>query len=115
MKNTDMIWEERIKEYKGSGKSIKEFCTGKDFTLDAFKYHMYKEKGYRKNISGKVTAKNSTETGRQDFVNIGLIESPKSGLLHETGIRLDLKGVSINVRRGFDKGLLLEIVGVLTA
>ncbi|MCL1810248.1 MAG: hypothetical protein FWG42_10865 [Clostridiales bacterium] len=102
MKKHEEIWSARIKEYRTSGKSLKAFCADNEFTIAAIKYWLYNRK--LEQIETSNGENNCT------FVSVGFADWPTDV---GSGVSLQLKGITVNVERGFDKALLLEVVEAL--
>ena len=103
-----------IREYRSGGKTLAEYCAGTGITVETMKYWMYNRK-----IEGKpsgstdvtVPVDPAVQCGPGNFVSYGFAGVGGA----DTGIRLEVKGVTIAVERGFDKALLSEVVEALAS
>jgi len=106
MKNQEKIMLEKIQEYRAGKRTLAAFCFKEGITIDKMKYWMYHRKLEHKPIVSDIPA-----SGTKGFVSINIIEDNKTG----PGLRLEVRGITITIERGFDKALLLEVAEALTA
>jgi hypothetical protein len=105
MKKHEKMWFDRIMKYRASGKALTAFCAENDLASEQMKYWMYKRK------IEKMPTADKTSRNKRGFVSYSLADGSQNG----SGIKLELKGMTITVEKGFDKALLLEVTEALTA
>ena len=86
-------WMEKLEDWRSSGLSIAAWCR-----QNAEGYHRFRY--WRKRLE----AQPSAPTGRFVELTLGHGQSP---------LRLECNGIYLHVDRGFDPGLLTEILAVL--
>lgn len=104
MKRTEEDWAELIQAYRASEEGMKSFCDDAGITVSNLKYWMYK----RRIVGGSKRTRPKPETKKASFISVVLPKDPK-----QSGIQLEIGGVSVTVEKGFDKALLLEVVEAL--
>ena len=113
MENKVDMMRRRIREYRNSGKTLAEYCVETGLTVETMKYWMYSRKIERE-ASGStelaVQAGPAVQKGFGGFVGYSLACADPA----DTGIRLEIKGVTITLERGFDKALLSEVAEALS-
>ena len=95
---TDAKWASRVAAWRASGLTAPQFCAGKDFKAGGLRYWASRLKRTRPATARDVRI--------AKVVAPGTIES-------DTPIILELGGVRVAVRRGFDRDVLQQVIDVL--
>jgi transposase-like protein len=94
------LWAERITAYQASGQTMKAWSAEHKVTLHQLKYWLYKAQREGRAASGTT------------FRPISVGSPSRSGAAESLQIQIGV--ARINVRSGFEPGLLREIVAALT-
>jgi hypothetical protein len=98
--NLHELWTERIRAYEASGQTMKAWCTEHNLTLHQLKYWLYKAQRQEQAVSVTtflpVTVARPSGTDAMEFLQI------------QVGV------ARIDVRPGFEPGLLRDVVAALT-
>ena len=54
------FWEQEVLAHKESGKTMKEFCSGRQLPYTTFRYHKYKQWEYKKKHANNPASKRET-------------------------------------------------------
>jgi len=98
----ERLWRGRVKSWEASGQSAPRFAEGKDFSASALLY-------WRRRLRGT----SSAPTAGPCFAQVVPRGSAPVAAGSDGGIVVEVAGVSIRVDRGFDAGLLGEVVRAL--
>ncbi|MNI56111.1 hypothetical protein D3C73_1110990 [compost metagenome] len=98
--NLQELWTERIRAYQASGQTMKAWCTEHNLTLHQLKYWLYKAQRQEQTVSATT------------FRPVA-VASP-SGTRAMEGLQVQVGVARINVRAGFEPGLLRDVVAALT-
>lgn len=96
---TEAKWASRVAAWRASGRSATEFCVGKDFRPGGLRYWASR-------------LRRGGEPSRD--VHLAKVVAPGS-LEADTPIVLEVGGVRVAVRRGFDREVLQGVVEVLAS
>jgi hypothetical protein len=97
--NLQALWTERIKAYQASGQTMKAWCTEHNLTLHQLKYWLYK-------------AQRQEQTGSATTFRPVAVVSP-SGTSAMESLQIQVGVARIDVRPGFEPGLLRDVVAAL--
>jgi transposase len=98
---TEAKWAARVAAWRSSGLSAAEFCTGKDFQVSGLRYWASRLR--------------QVEAAPQRDVRIARVVAPAAAAEAETPIVLEVAGVRIAVRRGFDREVLRDVIDTLAS
>jgi transposase len=104
MTKTDEKWVERIREWKGSGKTAEEFTAGQPYKASTLKW-----KAAQLRRSGERVSAGPIPMAR--VVSRGRVEVARGA----SGVVVEVSGARISLSRGFDAELLSEVVRALGA
>jgi hypothetical protein len=95
--NLQEVWTKRITAYQTSGQTMKAWCAEQELTVHQLKYWLYKDQ-------------KQTQTGTTTFrpVTVNRHSAPTKALQIQVGM------ARIEVRPGFEPGLLRDVVAALT-
>lgn len=96
--NVQEVWTARIVAYRASGQTMKAWCAEHDLTVHQLKYWLYKAQ--RQAQDGASTTFRSVTVNRQSVTT--------------TSLQLQVGVARIDVRPGFEPGLLRDVVAALT-
>jgi hypothetical protein len=104
-----------VEAWRTSGKSAKGFAEGKDYSASGLRYWAWRLRQTRGESAPAVDAKGSTSVSSPKEVRIArVLRAPAPAAAEaETPIMLEVGGVRVGVRRGFDREALREILDVL--
>lgn len=105
MTQTESKWAERIQEWKSSGQSAEDFARGREFKASTLRW--WAGRFGRGAIGEAARAKAPAAKGSVRIARV--VSSKKADTL-----TVRVGGAHIEVRTGFDHGLLRELVAVLT-
>ena len=103
MTGTESKWAERVREWKASGRTAKQFAEGRDFKASTL---VYWASCLRRGRVGAVRPQKRQPRVR--MVRLVAVAKPAGGLL-----TVRVGAAQVEVRSGFDRGLLRELVEVL--
>ncbi len=95
---TESTWKSRVAAWRASGMSAAEFCARKEFSVSALRHW-----------AGKLT---KIEAERPE-VRIAKVVASGSIPDVDTPLVLEVGGIRIAVRRGFDREVLRDVLAVL--
>ena len=96
-KANQAVWRERIQAWRSSGASAAQFVRGKDFTASALLY-------WSKRVESE---------GKARFLRVVPPGAVPAAAETGSGLVLEVRGLSIRIRREFDPKLLVELIRVL--
>ena len=99
---TEAKWAARVAAWRSSGLSAAEFCAGKDFQVSGLRCW-----------ASRLRQVESAATPRD--VRIARVVAPGAAAEAETPIVLEVAGVRIAVRRGFDREVLRDVIDTLAS
>jgi transposase len=99
---TESKWAARVAAWRSSGLSAAEFCAGKDFQVSGLRYWASRLRPVE------------APAGRRD-VRIARVVTPGTAVEADTPIVLEVAGVRIAVRRGFDRDVLRDVIDTLAS
>lgn len=99
---TESKWAARVASWRSSGLSAAEFCAGKDFQVSGLRYWASRLRQVEAPVGGRE-------------VRIARVVSPGAAADTETPIVLEVAGVRIAVRRGFDRAVLRDVIDTLAS
>ena len=105
LKENRKLWIKRVKEYRKSGMKAKEWCAKEGVNKSALSYWVTKL-NKENNTQSKKTKEASTQ-----WLSINVVEEEKT--IKKPSIDIKIGLASIEVENGFDKNLLLDVLGVL--
>jgi hypothetical protein len=105
MTQTESKWAERIQEWKSSGQSADDFARGREFKASTLRWWAGR---FGRGAVGQ--AASSKATAAKGSVRIARVVSSKKA----DTLTVRVGGALVEVRTGFDHGLLRELVAVLT-
>ena len=103
MTETEAKWTERVREWKASGRTAKEFAEGRDFKSSTL---VYWASCLRRGRVG--AARPQKRPPRVRMVRLVAAAKPASGSL-----TVRVGAAQVEVRSGFDRALLRELVDAL--
>lgn len=129
MTETEAKWIERVEQWRAGGKSAEEYAQGRGFEASTLRYWASRLKtkppqGTIPPTSSVVAAETSAEPTRRDALRIVRIRRskvsvpteavrPRPANLANAAVWIAIGAARIEVRRGFDRGLLLDVVDAL--
>jgi len=102
MTETQKKWQERVIAWKASGKTCEEFVEGQGYAATTLRQWVFQLR--KKEREAKAETVTMARVVRQ--------ERPSNSA--SIAMVVDIAGARIEVRRGFDRGLLRELVAALT-
>jgi transposase len=99
---TESKWAARVASWRSSGLSAAEFCAGRDYQVSGLRYWASRLRQVQ------------AATAPRD-VRIARVVAPGAGAEAETPIVLEVAGVRIAVRRGFDREVLRDVIDTLAS
>ena len=113
--NTEAVWAERIEEWSRSGQSATEFAEGKPFTSGTLTWAASQ---LRKDARGKGKGKGKRRDGesrakQQRKIRLAEVVRRPSKTTVTESLAVEIGGVVISIRRGFDRALLQDVVVAL--
>lgn len=103
-------WNRRVQEFKQSNKNISEWCKENGINPSTFRYWLDKDKATKVKTSVELEQE---EIKKQSWMAVEIV-SNKAVLLEET-ITIKVGSAVVEVKEGFSKNLLQDIVKVLVA
>jgi hypothetical protein len=98
--STDSKWAARVAAWRASGLSAARFCAGKDFSEGTLRYWASRLR--------------PTEPPSQPDVRIAKVVRPSAATIEaDTPVVLEMGGVRIALRRGFDRDVLRDVLAAL--
>jgi hypothetical protein len=112
MTKTDEKWLERIAQWRTSGKTAEEFTEGQPYKASTLKWRAAELQ--RRAEGGRPYGKEGAEP---DAVRLArVVTRSRNTMPHGTGgVVVEVSGARIALSRGFDAGLLAEVVRALGA
>jgi hypothetical protein len=101
---TETKWAERVRQWRASGKACKEFAAGQDFKPSTLRYW-----ASELNRRSPKEAKVSTSATRVRLVRV----QPVARRPSDEPIVVTIGGARVEVRAGFDRALLREVLEAL--
>jgi hypothetical protein len=101
MTETESKWSARVDEWRGSGKSAREFSQGKGFSAGGLRYWASR------------LGKGSQGARSRQARLARVVCAPKPAPVTETPIMVEVGGARLGIRRGFDPGVLRSVLDVL--
>lgn len=94
-------WEQRLKEFRASGKTAKAWCAAREIKLNRFWYW-----------SRKLRTQNQKDSSAEEvqWLSVQMDEPP----LQETTLTVQVGNVSIEVKPGFNPTLLQQVIQALS-
>ncbi|WP_240421291.1 IS66 family insertion sequence element accessory protein TnpA [Paenibacillus periandrae] len=96
--NLQEVWTKRIIAYQTSGQTMKAWCAEQELTVHQLKYWLYKDQ--KQTQAGSATTFRPVAVARQ---------SPTT-----ESLQIQVGVARIDVRLGFEPGLLRDVVAALT-
>lgn len=107
--NYEAMWSERVEAWRSSGLTSKAFCEGKDFTAGGLRHWAYRLRQTRPRKQGTLPVRVAKVVPVPRPAPVPEPAPPSAPLVLEVG------GVRIAVRPGFDRPTLAAVVDVLSA
>lgn len=107
--NYEAMWSERVEAWRSSGLTSKAFCEGKDFTAGGLRHWAYRLRQTRPRKQGTLSVRVAKVVPVPRPSPAPEPAPPSAPLVLEVG------GVRIAVRPGFDRPTLAAVVDVLSA
>lgn len=98
---TKAKWRGRVREWKASGQTFAEFAEGREFTATTLKWWAYKLGAEAKKATGGLPTPTIT------ILPVRRTKAAASGIVLEVG------AARLRIERGFDAGLLREVLAAL--
>lgn len=89
-------WAKRVAEWRASGRKAEEFAAGRGFTASTLRWW-------------------ASRLGRRDAAFVRVERSAERPAARAGVIELEVGAVRVVVREGFDRSLLIAVLGVLRA
>jgi len=102
MTETQKKWQERVVAWKASGKTCEEFVEGQGYAATTLRQWVFQLR------------KKEREAKAETVTLAKVVRQESSSNLVSTAMVVDVAGARIEVRRGFDRGLLRELIAALT-
>lgn len=114
MTETESKWVERIRQWKDSGKRAEEFASGRPFKASTLKWWATE---LRRRADGR-SRTSKPRVGPTPIRMARVVSRPGArprGQAHAVGngLVIEVSGARISLGRGFDAGLLAEVVRAL--
>jgi len=93
---TEQVWAERVRSWRDSGESAETFAEGKGYAGSTLRFWASR--------LGRSTAPRVVQL---------VPKSQTAGSASTSDIELEVSGVRVRVRHGFDRELLGEVIGLL--
>jgi hypothetical protein len=103
MTETETKWSERVREWKSSGRTAKEFAEGRDFKASTL---VYWASCLRTGIGG-------APRGKKREARVRMMRVVPSAVRTDDSIVVAIGGARVAVRAGFDPSLLRQVVQAL--
>jgi hypothetical protein len=108
---TEQKWSARVEAWQASGQTARAFSEGKEYTASGLRYWASR---LRRMLREAAAVEPKTPSkGAPKEVRIARVLRPSTATEEETPIVLEVGGVRVGVRRGFDRGALRELLDVL--
>ena len=107
--NYEAMWSERVEAWLASGLTSKAFCEGKEFTAGGLRHWAYRLRQTRPRKQGTLAVRVAKVVPVPRPSPVPEPAPPSAPLVLEVG------GVRIAVRPGFDRPTLAAVVDVLSA
>jgi hypothetical protein len=131
MTETQEMWFARVQEWKASGQTAREFAQGRDFNAATLGYWAYRlrrageqsvegtpatsavrlARVVRTPVIGDVESRGSDHAASGQSEAVGVAAAAKVGA--SDSLRVCVGAVHVEVRRGFDRALLREVIEAL--
>ena len=109
--NTEAVWAERIEEWGRSGQSAADFAEGKPFTSGTLTWAASQ---LRKDARGKGKRRDGESRAKQQRkIRLAEVVRRPSKTTVTESLAVEIGGVVISIRRGFDRALLQDVVVAL--
>lgn len=111
MTKTDEKWVERVRQWKGSGKTAEEFAIGQPFKASTLKWMASELRRASERAGGEAKVVATARSIRMARVvarqNVGVARGLSSSLV------VEVSGARISLARGFDASLFQDVVRAL--
>lgn len=109
MESNDLlsIWRERIADYRGSGLTLARWCEDRGYSIGQAKYWITRIN----RLARKSDSSNVSDRETRKWAQVSVIEPDGN----DTGISISVGVVRIDVRNGFDKSALADVIRVAKA
>lgn len=108
---TEQKWSARVEAWRASGQTARKFAEGKDYSASGLRYWAYRLR-QASEAAAVVETKPHGEVAAKEVRIARVLRAPMATEA-ETPIMLEVGGVRVGVRRGFDRGALREVLDVL--
>jgi len=112
MTKTDEKWFERIRQWRESGKTAEEFTVGQPYKASTLKWRAAELQ--RRADGGKPYGKGGAEPDAVRLTRV-VTRGRDSSSAGTGGLVVEVSGARIALSRGFDAGLLTDVVRALGA
>lgn len=109
MTETESKWAERIRQWRASGKTAKEFANGQEFRSSTLRYwasELNRRTGRQVNAAAVAEA---THRGGVPLVRVRRVKHPAAA----EPMVVTIGGARVELRAGFDRVLLRELIDTL--
>jgi hypothetical protein len=108
---TEQKWTARVEAWRASGQTARQFAEGKEYSAGGLRHWAYRLR-QASEAAAVVETKPQGEVAPKE-VRIARVVRGPAVTEAETPIMLEVGGVRVGVRRGFDRGALREVLDVL--
>ena len=105
LKDNRKLWESRVKEYRQSQMTAREWCQKQGLTDSALSYWITKLNKEQKSPLSQ------TDIQTTSWLSVNFMHEEKKG--KQTSINVKIGPASIELKQGFDQKLLVDIVEAL--
>ncbi len=106
MTATELKWAERVREWKASGELAEDYARGRGFTASTLRWWSSRVR------RGVMTAETS-RSPRAASVRMARVVRSRASESDAPSMTIRIGAARVEVRRGFDRGLLREVVEAL--
>jgi transposase len=111
MTETESKWAERVRQWRASGKTADQFATGQEFRSSTLRYWASELNRRTGRLAKPKAAVDNGTAARMQVVRVKPVARREAA----EAIVVTIGGARVEVRAGFDRALLRELVDALGA
>src|SRR5512140_2341199 len=104
MTETESKWSERVREWRSSGKTAEQFAEGRGFEPTTLRYW-----------ASRLGRPRTSASGPRATPRVSMVRVERAGAETAPAVVIAIGAARIEVRAGFDRALLGEVVAALGA
>lgn len=113
---TEAKWAARVEAWRASGLTARAFCEGKEYTASGLRYwasRLRKTQSEAGSAAGSARDGGAARDAAPKEIRIARVVRAPVAAEPETPILIEVGTARLGVRRGFDRGVLRELLDVL--